>query len=184
MRRDQVINGRRELNLRQVTAAGEHDETSMRERGSEQFSIRRRRRDAVFLPLNHQQGHRKPGSERGHLRLGDKARRLHETDRVGRAQGLLYQSQSIGCDGRTEQCRCPVPESIAAAFDHARTRLDALSALLGRRSVRDAGAGEHHAPDPPGAIIGKSLRDARAERVGDDVEPIDPEGRQQVIKRI
>jgi hypothetical protein len=39
-------------------------------------------------------------------------------------------------------------------------------------------------PDPPGPVIGKTLRDARAERVGDDVEPADPERRQQVVERI
>ena len=48
----------------------------------------------------------------------------------------------------------------------------------------DAGAGEHSSPDPPGPVIGEALSDARAERVGDNVEPIDPERRQQVIKRI
>jgi len=50
--------------------------------------------------------------------------------------------------------------------------------------VGDAGAGEHSSPDPPGPVIGETLRDTRAERVGDNVEPIDPERRQQVIKRI
>jgi hypothetical protein len=64
MRRDQVIDARRELHLRQVAAAGEHDETSVRQRSSQEFGIRRRRRDTVFLALNHQQQHRKPGSER------------------------------------------------------------------------------------------------------------------------
>jgi len=48
MRRDQVIDARRELYLRQVAAAGKHDETSVRQRGSEQFGIPRRRRNAVF----------------------------------------------------------------------------------------------------------------------------------------
>ena len=50
MCRDQVIDLRRELNLRQVAAAREHDETSVRHRGNEQFGIRRRRRDAIFPP--------------------------------------------------------------------------------------------------------------------------------------
>jgi ABC-type transport system substrate-binding protein len=49
---DQVIDSRRELNLRQVAAAREHDETSMRQGGSEQFGILRGWRDAVFLPKN------------------------------------------------------------------------------------------------------------------------------------
>ena len=78
MHSDQVIHVRGELHLRQVAAAGEHDETSVRQRGSEQFGIRRRRRDPVFLALNYQQGHRQPCSERWHLGLGDKARCLHE----------------------------------------------------------------------------------------------------------
>ena len=60
MRRDQVIDARRELHLRQMAAAGEHDETSVRQRDSQQFGIRYRRRDEVFLALNHQQGHRQP----------------------------------------------------------------------------------------------------------------------------
>jgi hypothetical protein len=33
-------------------------------------------------------------------------------------------------------------------------------------------------------MIGKALRDARTERVRDDVEPIDPECRQQVIEGV
>lgn len=103
MRRDQVIDARRELHLRQVAAAGKHDEPSVRQRGSEQFGIRRRWRDAVFLALNHQQGHRKPISERRHLGLSNKASCLYETGGVGRAKRLLHQSQSIGCGSRTEQ---------------------------------------------------------------------------------
>ena len=43
MRRDQVINACRELHLGQVAAAGEHDKPSMRQHGSEQFSIPSRR---------------------------------------------------------------------------------------------------------------------------------------------
>jgi hypothetical protein len=45
---EQVIDARRELHLRQVASAGQHHETSVRQRCSEQFGIRRRRRDAVF----------------------------------------------------------------------------------------------------------------------------------------
>ena len=40
------------------------------------------------------------------------------------------------------------------------------------------------APEPAGAITGKALRDARAERVRHDVEPFDPERREQVIERV
>ena len=68
MPRDQVIHARRELNLRQVAAAGEHNETSVRQCGSEQFGIRRRRRDPVFFALNHQQGLCQLAASRGHLR--------------------------------------------------------------------------------------------------------------------
>ena len=65
----------------------------------------------------------------------------------------------------------------------------ARASMLRARSSRDMRGGMlvpviHHAPDPTGAMMGKALRDARAERVGDDVEPIDPERRQQVIERI
>ena len=138
MRRDQVIDPRWELNLRQVAAAGKHDETSVWQGGSERFGIHRRRRDAVLFALDHQHGHRKTGSEQWRFGLGDKARCLHEAGGVGRAKRLLHQNQSIGGGGRTEQCRRPVPETIAAAFDHARSCLDALHALLGRRAVRSA----------------------------------------------
>ena len=96
MRRDKVIDARRELHLWQVATAGKHDQPSVRQRGSEQFGVRRRRRDAVFLALNHQQGHRKPSSERRHLGLSNKASCLHETGGVGRAKRLLHQNQSIG----------------------------------------------------------------------------------------
>ena len=54
MRLDQVVNARGELYLGQMTAAGQHDETSVRQRGSKQFGIRRCRCDAVLLALNHQ----------------------------------------------------------------------------------------------------------------------------------
>ena len=37
MRLDQVVNARGALYLRQMTAAGQHDETSVRQRGSKQF---------------------------------------------------------------------------------------------------------------------------------------------------
>ena len=37
---------------------------------------------------------------------------------------------------------------------------------------------------PSRPVIGKTLRDAGTERVANDVEPIDPERRQQVIERI
>ena len=86
MPRDQVIDPRRELHLRQVAAPGEHDETSVRQRGSEQFGIRRRWRDAIFFALNYQQAHRQPRSERWRLGPSDKARCLHETSGVGRGR--------------------------------------------------------------------------------------------------
>jgi hypothetical protein len=47
MCRYQVVNARREFHLGQVAAAREHDETGVRQRGSEQFGIRRRRREAA-----------------------------------------------------------------------------------------------------------------------------------------
>src|ERR1700746_2889969 len=47
----------------------------------------------------------------------------------------------------------PVPETIAAAFDHVGPGLNTPRALLGRRAVGDAGAGEHGPPDPPGPVI-------------------------------
>ena len=156
----------------------------LRQRGSEQFRIRRCRRHAVFLALNQQQGHREPGTERRHLGLSTEARGLHETGGVGRVQSLLHQSQSISRSGRTEQCRRPFPETIAAAFNHAGPSLDTPPSLLGRHGARDTGTGEHRPPDPPGVVIGETLRDARAERVSDDVELIDLEGRQQVTESI
>jgi len=65
MRRDQVIDPRWELNLRQVAAAGKHDETSVWQGGSERFGIRRRWRDAVLFALDHQHGIVRPAASNG-----------------------------------------------------------------------------------------------------------------------
>jgi hypothetical protein len=56
MPRDQLIDARGELDLRQVAAAGDQDKTSVREGVDEQFGINRRWRDAVFVALNISKG--------------------------------------------------------------------------------------------------------------------------------
>ena len=50
MRLDQVVNTRGELHLGQVTAAGQHDETSVGQRGSRQALYRRGRDSRRSLP--------------------------------------------------------------------------------------------------------------------------------------
>jgi hypothetical protein len=72
MRRDQVIDPRWELNLKEVAAAGKHDETSVRQRESGSAFVAA----GVTRSLDHQHGHRKTSSEQWHFGLGDKARGL------------------------------------------------------------------------------------------------------------
>ena len=50
MRLDQVVNARGELYLGQMTAAGQHDETSVGQRGSRQALYRRGRDSRRSLP--------------------------------------------------------------------------------------------------------------------------------------
>jgi hypothetical protein len=49
--------------------------------------------------------------------------------------------------------------------------------------LRNARSGEDGAPDPVRITVGKALRNSRAERIGQEIEPADAERGQKVVER-
>src|SRR6516162_4554514 len=73
---------------------------------------------------------------------------------------MLHQGDRLRRGGGAEQGRYPFLETIAAAFDHRGARPQSCARSSGGAT----------APDPSAVVIGVTLPDAGAKRVGDDGE--------------